>query len=98
MAEVNLLTQLYNDFITVLQQAVIKYNILAEKYETLETKRDADAYVNACLMKDKFNTYLRYDRDIIADVFNLDMTYQYDIVDEYYNDNSKIPYNLRDTF
>ncbi len=98
MAEVNLLTQLYNDFIIVLEQAVIKYNILAEKYETLETKRDADAYVNASLMKDKFNTYLRYDKDIIADILGLDMTYQYDIVEEYYNDNSLIPYKLRDEF
>ena len=98
MAEVNLLTQLYNDFIIVLEQAVIKYNILAEKYETLETKRDADAYINASLMKDKFNTYLRYDKDIIADILGLDMTYQYDIVEEYYNDNSLIPYKLRDEF
>lgn len=98
MAEVNLLTQLYNDFITVLQQTAIKYNILAEKYETVETKRDADAYVNACLMKDKFETYLKYDRDIIADLLGLDMTFQYNIVEEYHNDNSLIPFNLRDEF
>lgn len=98
MAEINLLTQLYNDFITVLQQTVIKYSVLAEQNETVDTKREADAYVTAFLMKDSFNTYLRYDKEIIATVLGLDIGTDRDIIEEYHLDNSKIPFELRETF
>lgn len=98
MAEVNLLTQLYNDFITVLQQTVIKYSVLADQNETVETRREADAYVTASLMKDGFNTYIRYDKDIIAEIMGLDLDTDYEEIEEYYLDNTKIPYNLRETF
>ena len=35
--QVNPITQLYNDFITILDKSVIKYKNEAEKFETVET-------------------------------------------------------------
>lgn len=98
MASINLLTQLYNDFIIVLQQTVIKYTVLADKYETLEMKKAADAYIVASLMEDKFETYYRYDKTIIAELMGLNIETQRSEIDKYYYDNTLIPYNMRESF
>ena len=94
----NLLNQLYTDFVKILQQSVIKYNIYAEKYETLDMKKAADQYINAYHKKDAFETYYHYDRDIIADLLGLDLEDDYVEIEQYYVDNQLIPFELRDQF
>ena len=49
--QVNPITQLYNDFITILDKSVIKYKNEAEKFETVETKKSADGYIMAYIRK-----------------------------------------------
>ena len=91
--QVNPITQLYNDFITILDKSVIKYKNEAEKFETVETKKSADGYIMAYLQEDKFETYYRYEREVIANVMTL--TDERDI-DFYYYDRDKIPFQYRD--
>lgn len=91
--EVNPLKQLYTDFITILKSSTIKYKVEADKYETLEMKKSADEYINASLYQDTFNSYYRYNRDVLADVLNLTNE---DEISLYEMDRSKIPYNRRD--
>ena len=91
--QANPITQLYNDFITILDKSVIKYKNEAEKFETVETKKSADGYIMAYLQEDKFETYYRYEREVIANVMTL--TNERDI-DFYYYDRDKIPFQYRD--
>lgn len=91
--QINPITQLYNDFITILDKSVIKYRTEAEKYETVETKKAADGYMMAYMQEDKFETYYRFEREVIANVMTL--TSERDI-DFYYYDRDKIPIQYRD--
>ena len=91
--QINPITQLYNDFITILDKSVIKYKSKADVYETVETKKASDAYIRAYLNEDKFETYYRYERDIIADILMLSDDREIDI---YYYDREKIPLKYRD--
>ena len=68
----NLLGQLYNDFVIILKNSVIKYNSLAEVYETLDMKKAADEYIRAVRKQDVFETYYHYHRDIIRDILGVD--------------------------
>ena len=65
----NMLKQLYTDFMTILDQCVIKYQYYADLKETLESQKKADEYINAKLLKDTFNTYYRYDVDVLKQIF-----------------------------
>lgn len=91
--QVNPITQLYNDFIRILDKSVIKYKSKADEYETVETKKSSDAYIRACLGEDKFETYYRYERDIIAEILILSNDRE---IDTYYYDRDKIPLKYRD--
>lgn len=68
--EINQADELWKEIVSVIQYAVVKYKAQADACETLATKRSADEYINAKLGKDSFETYLRYDDDVIAFVFN----------------------------
>lgn len=94
--EINMLKQLYNDFLIILDESVVKYTALADKNETLEMKKEADAYRVAYLCEDTFFTYYHYEKSVIADVLQLNLSTDYDLIMEYVNDKMKIPYTLRD--
>lgn len=89
--QINPLKQLYTDFLVIFDKCVIKYKSLADKYEDLQMKKDADAYIRAYRKNDTFKTYYRYNIDIIADVMMIDSTKA-----EYYHYNrDEIPSNFR---
>lgn len=91
--QVNPITQLYNDFNAILDKSVIKYKSKADVYETVETKKASDAYMRAYLNEDKFETYYRYERDILAEILMLSDDREIDV---YYYDREKIPIKYRD--
>ena len=91
--QVNPISQLYTDFITVLEKSVIKYKSEADKYETLDIKKASDGYMRAVLKEDNFETYYRYEKSIIAKVLML--TEERDI-DTYYLNKYLIPPIYRD--
>ena len=68
MADVNMLTQLYDDFITIIRDSVIKYKAKADALDTLEMTKAADEYVRAAQNKDTFGNYY-YTTDEIKDAF-----------------------------
>ena len=58
----NPLENLFEDFSRIVNQSVIKYNVIAETYETFETKASADQYQSAL---EKTDTFYSYDYDLI---------------------------------
>lgn len=58
--KVNLMGELYTEFLAIAKSLVIKYSVKAEQYETLETKLNADLYLDVINGKDDFYTYLDY--------------------------------------
>lgn len=91
--QINPLKQLYSDFVTILEQCVVKYKVDADNAETLDTKKEADAYITAMLKQDSFYTYYKYDRTAIAEALGLtdetEITY-------YVNNRDEIPFKYRD--
>lgn len=61
----NPLEGMYDDFIRIINQVVIKYNTLAEAYETFESKSAADEYRAAVEKTDTFFSYSDYSLDDI---------------------------------
>ena len=59
----NPLENLYDDFVRIVNQTVIKYNTIAESYETFETKAIADQYQAALEGTDTFFSYNNYTVD-----------------------------------
>lgn len=57
---VNPLTNLYKSFTQLLNSVTIKYTGLAEDNETLETKMNADEYLDSLYKKDSFESYSDY--------------------------------------
>lgn len=57
---INPISSLYNDIIQILKTSVIKYNVEAEKYETLEMRKYVDQYFDALYERDTFFTYDDY--------------------------------------
>lgn len=92
--DINPLSQLYTDFLIILDKCVIKYKNVADLYETIDSKKNADGYIRAYLGEDTFETYYRYNKDIIANVMSL--TDDNEIETYYYNRNA-IPMEYRDT-
>lgn len=93
--QINPLKQLYNDFLIILNGSVVKYKCQADEYETLEMKKDADAYIKAYRKEDTFNTYYRYERSIISEIMN---TIDESEIDKYYYDKNEIPFEYRNRF
>lgn len=61
----NILDTIFKDFQTIMRTVVIKYDNLARKYETADTKRAGDAYVLAMDSMDTFRSYSSFPLDII---------------------------------
>lgn len=59
----NPLENLYDDFTRILNQVVIKFQVKAEMYETMETKALADQYIAAINKKDSYFSYTDYTID-----------------------------------
>lgn len=59
-SNINPMQNLYNSFLSILDNLTIKYAYLAEKNETLETKQKADEYLIALQKKDTFLSYNDY--------------------------------------
>lgn len=57
---VNPLTNLYKSFMILLHNITIKYTGIAEDNETLESKMNADGYLDALHKRDTFETYIDY--------------------------------------
>ena len=57
---INPLANLYNEFLIMLENMVIKYKYKADEYETVEMTRNADTYLDALQKKDTFFTYRDY--------------------------------------
>lgn len=70
---------LYVDFERILRQTVIKYQTLAEGYETLESKSAADQYIAAMEKNDTFFSYNDYS---LADVEEAGLSYSSILVQE----------------
>ena len=63
----NPLEDLYEDFQRIVKQAVIKFQVKAEMYETMETKMWADQYIAAKNKQDTFYSYTDYDEDDVRE-------------------------------
>ena len=63
----NPLEDLYEDFQRIVKQAVIKFQVKAEMYETMETKMWADQYIAAKNKQDTFYSYTAYDEDDVRE-------------------------------
>lgn len=64
---INPMGNLYNSFMYLINNAVIKFTRYAEDSETLDSKRVADAYLDAINKKDSFFSYIDYTRtDLIS--------------------------------
>lgn len=62
-SKMNPLYGVYSDFQKILDTIVIKYNYLAEKYETFDIKKEADMYIACKEGLDTFFTYSDYTID-----------------------------------
>lgn len=90
--QVNPLNQLYKDFLTILDEAVIKFSYVADKDDTVDMRRDADRYMKAYTQEDTFSTYVRYEPEVLMDVLRLDESE----VTPYYLDKNLIPLSMRE--
>lgn len=89
----NPLENLFEDFSRIVNQSVIKYNVIAESYETFETKASADQYRAAI---EKTDTFYSYDYDLI-DVKNANLDqFSFLVKQVLSGDFMDIPYVYRD--
>lgn len=63
----NPLENLYDDFVRIVNQTVIKYNTIAESYETFDSKAAADQYQAALEGTDTFFSYNNYTLDDVKE-------------------------------
>lgn len=91
--KINPLSQLYNDIMKIIDSSIIKYKSLADKYETVESKKQSDAYITACRAEDTFSTYYRYNEEIISEVMTITDP---DEISYYQLNRDKIPFKYRD--
>ena len=75
----NPLENLYEDFERIVKQTVIKYNTIAEAYETFETKALADQYMSALEGSDTFFSYNDYD---VNDVYAAGLDYSQLLIEQ----------------
>ena len=63
----NPMANLYNEFIKILNNVVIKYTSRAIAEETEFERQDAESYIDAVEMTDNFNTYAEFtDEELLA--------------------------------
>lgn len=91
LKDINPISRLYQDMITILNSITIKYSVEAEKYETFKIKSNADRYINALLMKDN---YFMYDDYTEAD-FNAVGVTDTDLIIFYQNNRFSVPSDLQ---
>ena len=89
--DTNPLSGLYNDFVAILKDLVIKYTNEAESYETLETKKLGDQYVAAYYKMDTFYSYNYTEAD-----FNEIGFHDKDKIAQYMANRRLVPVKYRD--
>lgn len=72
--EINPLRGVYDDFISIIRDSIIKYDYEARKYETLEMTKSADQYISARLGEDNFYSYMTYDKSMLISLGITDPT------------------------
>ena len=80
-----------NDIRTIVDNVIIKLTNKADEYETVDSKREADMYVTACMERDTFNSYRQYPIDVLVNAGITDAS----LLMEYTEDRTKIPRNKR---
>jgi len=90
--QINPLTQLYKDFLTILDQAVVKFAYEGDKRDDVNMRRDADGYMIAVNKEDVFETYIRYDTEVLMEALGIT---DEDQVKPYQLNRELIPYGLR---
>ena len=90
MANENPIQGLYDEYIKIIQGSTIKYGYLADTYETLEIRKEVDAYLDAYYKRDDFSLY-----DYTEDEYKI-ACLQYGLSDEfdysyYLNNQNKTP-------
>ena len=64
----NPMSGIFKEFEKIIKSAVIKYSSKAEEYETLESKANADGYIDAINKRDTFYTYKDYTEEELRSV------------------------------
>lgn len=67
---VNPIFNLYNEFNKIISSVVIKYNYRAEESETLQSKSNADRFLDAYYSKDSFSSYMDYSKKDLSQLRN----------------------------
>lgn len=88
----NTIEYIMSDIRTITENVIIKYTNEAEKYESLDSQRGADRYVNAMLERDIFSSHAYFDRDAISKAGITDLNE----LEACYQDKWNIPYKKRD--
>lgn len=91
LKDINPISRLYKDMITILNSIIIKYSAEAEKNETFAIKSKADRYINAILLKDN---YYMYDDYTIED-FNAAGVTDPNLITSYQNNRFSVPTDLQ---
>jgi len=60
-----MLDNLIRDIRSIMNSVVIKYEKNAKVMETLDIVKESDMYISATLQQDSFNSYIRFDLDLI---------------------------------
>ena len=87
-----LLNSVFNNLKYIINSLVIKYDKKAKLYETLEIKREADKYISALLKQDTFNSYVKFDLDVIINSGVSDT----ELAELYSKNKNNIPIEKRD--
>lgn len=88
-----LLSTLYKDIKTLVDSVVIKYNKYAKQYETVESIRNSDMYIDAIMKTDSFVGYDKFSIDAITAA---GMDYPQHDIFAYAEDKYMIPLQYRD--
>ena len=89
---INPMNNIYKEFLKILEKITIKYTYKAAEYETLDTKKNADQWMDAVEEKDTFytHTYTQEELEAVG-------IYDYDIISEACSVNIEaIPHHYRD--
>lgn len=89
----NPLANLYDSFLSIINNLVIKYSVKAEEYETMETKQYADSYIDSFLKRDTFLSY----RDYTIDEYHEAGLFNDEIIKESYTNIRCVPERYRNT-
>lgn len=92
MSTINPMSRLYDDMLRILDSMTIKYSYLADKYETLEVRSNAEKYLLAYEHKDSFFTYDDYTEE---EYLSADKTLDEPTIISYMNDLTTVPVSLQ---